>query len=77
MTKDLANENNNIRKRYETAMRDRELEYLDKLNELRAQISQMKVDHTREVQQLELEKEQLKATLQNQRACRQCHRTMN
>ena len=77
MTNELANENSAIKMRYEATMRDRDLECLEKMNDLRAQIAQMKVDHSREVHQLALENEELKARLHNLKACRQCHRTMN
>lgn len=63
----MVNENSATIIRYEHAMKEREMDFLEKLNELRAQIAQMKVDHRREITALALENENLKALVQNER----------
>jgi regulator of replication initiation timing len=62
---------------YEDELRRRETENLERLADLRAQIAQLKVDHSREMHQLALENENLKARLANQAVCRRCHRPVN
>ena len=74
MSKELANKNSALKIKYEQLLHDREREYLEKIGELRAQISQLKVDHRRELTQLALENETLRSALQNERGWHRSHR---
>lgn len=74
---EIANQDHENRRRYEKILKSVEAEYLDKINMLRGQISQMKVDHDREVTELHMKLEHTKARFDNFRKCPKCHHIRN
>lgn len=62
---DLANKETFIIKKYESVLQSKEEEYLDRINELRGLINQMKVDHRKEVMDLLASREAIQAQAEN------------